>query len=66
MSEQYPYTVKIKAETRDAVLVQIIGMGIETWLPRSKVTFPEKIERGGVIEIQIPNWLIKNEIGEPF
>ncbi|MBI9081734.1 MAG: hypothetical protein JEY79_18585 [Pseudodesulfovibrio sp.] len=66
MSELHPYTVKIEAETKQAVLVQIVGMGIKPWLPRSKVTFPAGIKNGDVIEVQIPGWLIKNEIGEPF
>jgi hypothetical protein len=66
MSEKHPYTVKIEAESKQAVLVQVVGMGIKTWLPRSEVTFPEKIKKRDVIEVEIPNWLIENEFGEPF
>ncbi len=60
------YAVIVKLVKPKAVLVKIKGTGIQTWLPKSKVTFPETLNRGDVLEVAIPGWIIKNEYGEPF
>jgi len=58
-----PYTVEVKAQTDKGVLVKIIGMGIETWLPRSRVSFPDKMERGQSVSVIIPSWLMQRAMG---
>lgn len=65
-SRTSPYRVKVLADSGKAVRVQVLGMGIRPWLPRSKVKLPDKVKCGDEIELHIPQWLIKNEIGEPF
>lgn len=66
MSEEATrYTVKAEADSGRAVLVRIVGLGVKTWLPRSRVVLPEDVHAGDQFEVDIPNWIIRNEIGEP-
>lgn len=54
-------TVTIKAQSNKGVCVDIKGIKRNVWLPRSKVTFPESLRRGEVLEIKIPHWVLRNE-----
>lgn len=65
-NETHPYTIKVKAATSRAVQAKIDGLGITVWLPRSQVVMPEQVRPGDVLEVEIPAWLIRNEIGQPF
>lgn len=59
------YSVKVKATTSRAVLCRIEDTGIQMWIPRSQVEFPTDVERGDELDVIIPGWLIRSEIGEP-
>lgn len=65
MSEGGPYTVTFMAETRLAVRVKVDDLKIIVWLPKSKVDVPEGLNQGDTFEVDIPKWIIRNEIGEP-
>jgi hypothetical protein len=59
------YSVLVKATTTRAVLISIVDTGIQMWVPRSQVVFPAGVERGDELDVIIPGWLIRSEIGEP-
>lgn len=63
--ELYPYTVTILATTPRAVKTKIHDVGVVTWLPRSRVEIPEGVRYGDELELEIPNWIIHNALGEP-
>ncbi len=63
MSETY--TVTVMAETLRALRVKVEGLGITPWLPKSRVAIPDGVKRGDRLELEIPNWIIRSEIGEP-
>jgi hypothetical protein len=59
------YIVQVKATTGRAVLCRIEDTGIQMWIPRSQVEFPDNVERGDELDLEIPGWLIRSEIGQP-
>ena len=59
------YSVQVKATTTPAVLARVEPLGIDMWIPRSQVEFPANVERGDELDVIIPGWLIRSEIGEP-
>lgn len=59
------YSVLVKATTTRAVLVSIMDTGIQMWVPRSQVEFPADVARGDELDVEIPGWIIRSEIGAP-
>ncbi|MDD3310988.1 hypothetical protein [Pseudodesulfovibrio sp.] len=61
----YPYTVVVLATSAKGVKVKIPVVGVETWLPRSRVEIPADVRSRDELELMIPNWIIHNALGEP-
>jgi hypothetical protein len=59
------YTITVKATTGRAVLARVEPLGIEMWIPRSRVDLPADVDRGDELDVDIPGWLIRSEIGQP-
>jgi hypothetical protein len=59
------YTIQVKATTTMSVLARVEPLGIEMWIPRSQVDLPADVERGDTLDVDIPGWLIRSEIGQP-
>lgn len=59
------YTITVKATTTMSVLARVEPLGIEMWIPRSQVDLPADVERGDKLDVDIPGWLIRSEIGQP-